>query len=338
MRCTESPLKKGLYEQAVQEGKGCMTERTWIRELTIPADRKEEEGSLLFCDLAPELGLILIDIHSKTIPELYPSRRFSPDSELTFITVNYCTRGRCELELRNGEYTYLSAGEIAVDSGQARRGNASFYYPTGEYTGIELMLLPGNHWKDIFIGAKERNPADEIQRRSERFGRPRVVPADEGLAQALGQAEADARRGMDREIILLDILRFLYLLLDAPIEEERRRDYYTQSQVAIAKKVMEILSADPARRYAAGELAARFGISETSLKNYFRGVFGCGYGQYQKDMRMHLASRLLAETEDAIGTIAQQTGFSSQSKFGKAFKDYYGITPLEYRRRERIGR
>jgi len=34
--------------------------------------------------------------------------------------------------------------------------------------------------------------------------------------------------------------------------------------------------------------------------------------------------------------VAQQTGFSSQSKFGKAFKDYFGVTPLEYRRRKRV--
>jgi len=314
-----------------------MKEREWKREMIIPADQKEEEGSLLFCDLVPELGLIRIDIHSKTIPELYPSRRFSPGSELEFITVNYCRRGRCELELRNGEYTYLGAGEIAVDSGQAKRGNSSFYYPTAEYSGMELMILPGKQWEETYSGTKGRNPADEIQRRSERFDRPRIIPADEELTQAIGQADADIRCGRDRQVILLDILRFLYLLLDAPIEEERRRDYYTQSQVAIAKRVMEILSKDPSRRFAAGDLAAQFGISETSLKNYFRGVYGCGYGQYQKDMRMRMASRLLTETEDSVGAIAQQTGFSSQSKFGKAFKEYYGVTPLEYRREERIG-
>jgi len=313
-----------------------MSEREWERELTIPAGRRDEEGSLLFCDLVPELGAILIDIHSKTIPELYPAERFSPGSELDYITVNYCRRGRCELELKNGEYTYLGAGEIAIDSGQAKRGNDSFYYPTGEYSGVELMVSPGGRWQDIFAGAEDLNPAEEIRRRSERFDRPRVIPASEGLTQAVEQTDADVRGGASRQVVLLDVLRFLYLLLDAPIEEERRREYYTQSQVAIAKKVMEILSEDPAQRYAASELAERFGISETSLKNYFRGVYGCGYGQYQKDMRMQAAAGLLAQTEEAVGVVAQRSGFSSQSKFGKAFKDYYGMTPLEYRRREKI--
>jgi len=313
-----------------------MEEQNWKRELVIQADKKGEEGSLLFCNLVPELGIILIDIHSRSIPELYPSRRFSPVSKLEFITVNYCRRGRCELELANGEYTYLGMGEIAIDSGQARRGNDSFFYPTGEYSGIEFMILPGDGWESIFAGTKSMNPANEIQRRSKPFDRPRVIPADEELTQALEQIESDVRNGKNRDVILLDVMRFMYLLTDAPIEEERRREYYTQSQVVIAKKVMELITENPARRYAAGELAAYFGISETSLKNYFRGVHGYGYGQYQKDMRMHLASDLLTETEDSIGSVAQRTGFSSQSKFGKAFKEYYGVTPLEYRRRERI--
>lgn len=39
-------------------------------------------------------------------------------------------------------------------------------------------------------------------------------------------------------------------------------------------------------RFTAKDLANEYGISETSLKNYFRSVYGCGYAEYQQKARM----------------------------------------------------
>ena len=50
--------------------------------------------------------------------------------------------------------------------------------------------------------------------------------------------------------------------------------YFTETQVSIAKQVEQIITADLRQHHPAWELAARFSISETSMKNYFRGVFG----------------------------------------------------------------
>ena len=41
---------------------------------------------------------------------------------------------------------------------------------------------------------------------------------------------------------------------------------------------------------------------------------------------------LLVETEDPIGEIAEQAGFSNNPYFYKAFKKHNGVTPAEYRR------
>ena len=38
-------------------------------------------------------------------------------------------------------------------------------------------------------------------------------------------------------------------------------------------------------------------------------------------------------TDDSIAEIADQVGYTSQSKFTTAFKEYFGELPKEYRRR-----
>ncbi|NQX58112.1 AraC family transcriptional regulator [Paenibacillus qinlingensis] len=53
------------------------------------------------------------------------------------------------------------------------------------------------------------------------------------------------------------------------------------------------------------------------------------------EYRMEKAQELLRETDKLIVVIAEETGFASNSYFGKVFKKYQGITPNEYRLRTR---
>lgn len=47
---------------------------------------------------------------------------------------------------------------------------------------------------------------------------------------------------------------------------------------------------------------------------------------------MHKASLLILSNKMKIIDIALELGYSNASKFAKAFKDIYGVTPSEYRK------
>lgn len=108
--------------------------------------------------------------------------------------------------------------------------------------------------------------------------------------------------------------------------------------VIIAKETEKIITANLSQRQTAAALSKRFGISETSLKNYFKNVYGTGFLEYQQKVRMEKAGKLLCESPDAVGSICEMVGYLTQAKFGAAFKDYFGMTPLEYRRRQYLKR
>lgn len=55
------------------------------------------------------------------------------------------------------------------------------------------------------------------------------------------------------------------------------------------------------------------------------------------ETRMAKAADMLSGTEKLIADIAKETGFASNSYFGKVFKKYHGVTPNEYRQRARSG-
>ena len=97
------------------------------------------------------------------------------------------------------------------------------------------------------------------------------------------------------------------------------------------------MTADLREHYPIKRVAEQFSISETSLKNYFRGVYGQNISSYLRDLRMNTAAALLAETQTAVAEIATQVGYANQGKFAAVFKKQFGLSPLDYRRSKRLG-
>lgn len=107
--------------------------------------------------------------------------------------------------------------------------------------------------------------------------------------------------------------------------------FYTKAQVAIAKDVERILTSDISIHHSAKELAKMYAISESSLKNYFRGVYGKNISEYMNKFRMQKAADLLENTDESILEIGEQVGYQNQSKFAAAFRKYYEMTLRQYR-------
>lgn len=80
-------------------------------------------------------------------------------------------------------------------------------------------------------------------------------------------------------------------------------------------------------------LAAMAGLSATHFNRRFRQLVGMPPTAYLQALRIQEAQRLLVETREGLGQIAQAVGFYDQSHFTRCFKRSTGIAPLGYRRR-----
>ena len=83
-------------------------------------------------------------------------------------------------------------------------------------------------------------------------------------------------------------------------------------------------------------LARELGVSVSTLKNAFRKESGGGVNKYYIEMKLSHASKLLCESNRTVGEISDSLGFASQFYFSEQFKQHYGLSPTEYRRRQRI--
>ena len=79
------------------------------------------------------------------------------------------------------------------------------------------------------------------------------------------------------------------------------------------------------------DLAAAAGVSRFSIHRAFQAAYGLAPSDYQRQLRLREARRLLARGEP-ISDAAAQAGFADQSHLTRWFGRHYGITPAAYQR------
>ena len=79
------------------------------------------------------------------------------------------------------------------------------------------------------------------------------------------------------------------------------------------------------------DLAKRSGMSRATLLRHFHAALGVTPMIYLRNLRLRHAAELLLKTDLNLKEIADQSGFARMPYFFKAFKDCYGVSPLEYR-------
>ena len=65
---------------------------------------------------------------------------------------------------------------------------------------------------------------------------------------------------------------------------------------------------------------------------------GCLFIQYLNDYRLTMAGEFLQNTEESVTQIALKCGFENLSYFNRLFRRKFGVTPGQYRGRERAVR
>lgn len=82
------------------------------------------------------------------------------------------------------------------------------------------------------------------------------------------------------------------------------------------------------------DLARSFCVSARTFSRWLN-VLGTSFREIKNDCRKSLAAQKLASTNTKISEIGMTLGYSDSSNFTKAFKDWFGITPQQYRTRAR---
>lgn len=81
-------------------------------------------------------------------------------------------------------------------------------------------------------------------------------------------------------------------------------------------------------------ICSHFYISQTKLYKISKENFNMGISDYIRLQRIKKAKKLISNTDNSISEIAESVGIKDTNYFIRIFKQYEGITPLQYRKKQ----
>jgi AraC family transcriptional regulator, alkane utilization regulator len=119
-------------------------------------------------------------------------------------------------------------------------------------------------------------------------------------------------------------------LTQMPPEEQGWLRAMTDPEIAPA---LQAFHRAPAEEWTVETLARRACLSRSVFAARFTERMGEPPLQYMTRWRMHLAVRMLGQSDRTLAEIAVRVGYGSEAAFSKTFKRWTGVAPGMYRRR-----
>ena len=101
------------------------------------------------------------------------------------------------------------------------------------------------------------------------------------------------------------------------------------------RRANELIRTRFADKLTLAEIAEQVGIHPVNLAQGYRHYYNCTVGNQIRQLRIEYASKQMVQTDSSLVEIALASGFSDQSHFTVAFKNYTGMTPSAYRHMQR---
>ncbi|MBD5489584.1 MAG: AraC family transcriptional regulator [Lachnospiraceae bacterium] len=132
------------------------------------------------------------------------------------------------------------------------------------------------------------------------------------------------------------ITRLLYLMCKEDIVERSAvDDINLLKNIERIKGVIQYVENNYKENITQSMIARKFYFSSVYFSRYFKNCTGMTFTDYLTSYRIEKARMELVKTDKTVTQIALETGFSDDRRLIIAFKKKHGITPLQYRKKQK---
>tara|TARA_B100000768_G_scaffold58915_1_gene57004 strand:+ start:2770 stop:3774 length:1005 start_codon:yes stop_codon:yes gene_type:complete len=101
----------------------------------------------------------------------------------------------------------------------------------------------------------------------------------------------------------------------------------------VVAKAVAVFAANLAEPISVADVADEVGVSARQIERSFKKATGQSPSHYYRSMRMKAARQLVMYSKDSMAQIALQVGYGSTTPMVQHYKDAFGLSPQEDRRR-----
>lgn len=280
-------------------------------------------GKMDTYSIFPGIIIAFIDINIDKVDDVFIENPISP----RLLEINHCADGRYSYAVGDDKIVYFGKGDLCINIYDLTKSFSDF--PLGYYKGLEIFIdvdVVNDYIKDYipdfdlieFYESLEKNRGYVLLRSNQKIDHiiGELYSVDERIKESYYKLKC------------LELLLFFSITNFRNVETPS----LSKKQVEIVDMVKNDLTGDLESKITLDNLADKYGISKTTLKNCFKEVYGKPIQKWRKEYKMNHACKLIEESSYSISDISKMVGYSSPSKFSQAFKSHFGCTPSEYRK------
>ena len=215
---------------------------------------------------------------------------------------------------RPGE-SFIVSHDLPVQSCVTRASKAEPFLAIALNIDLPLLRTLSNELNEPLSGEM---PAEVIE----------TDVADDAFLDALGRYFALRDNAKAAHLLAPIVHKELHaLLLLAPHAGMLRRLLNRESQASQVARAIAHIRENLSQALTVNDLARVSGMSVRSFHAYFKSVTSTTPLQYQKELRLIEARRLIQTEGKAVGTAAFEVGYESPTQFSREFSRRFGLAP-----------
>lgn len=259
------------------------------------------------------------------LPGLYLSRVSAPLGPVrSVLQPSLCViaQGSKEVLLGESRYRYDPGHYLITTLELPRVSRVLEASPERPYFGVRLELTPALVGS-VMVDANLSDPG----------GRPdiraiAVSPLDGGLLDALLRLVRLLDSPGDAAVLMPLILReIVYRLLTGEQSGRLRHLAATGSYASPITRAVERLRQDFDQPLRVEQIARELGMSVSGFHHHFKAVTAMSPLQYQKQLRLQEARRLMLGDGLDAASAAYRVGYNDASHFNREYKSHFGVPP-----------
>ncbi|MGN1481548.1 helix-turn-helix domain-containing protein [Porcipelethomonas sp.] len=129
-----------------------------------------------------------------------------------------------------------------------------------------------------------------------------------------------------------ELIKFIYLLFSNKDAEIKSRDSRSRHNADKIKKALLYIQENYRNEITVSQLAEMCHFSEQYFISFFKKAVGISCVSYINQFRLKTAAEMLKTTEMSVSETAFECGFRNLSNFNRQFKEYFKVTPKEFRK------
>ncbi|PKD16204.1 hypothetical protein APR41_10480 [Salegentibacter salinarum] len=140
------------------------------------------------------------------------------------------------------------------------------------------------------------------------------------------------------EAFTIQMLAEEILQYEDALREEGNAEILTRYELGAVKDAAEFIEENIFKNLVVRGISIEVGINQNKLQNGFKTLYGLTVHDFIKRHRLQLVRDLLLNTDLQINEISDRVGINSKSYFSKVFKEKYGLTPKEFKKKAELAK